>query len=428
MKNYNEALDFIHSRKKFSGKLSLERIKALMERLGDPQRDLPCIHIAGTNGKGSTATMIASVLQKAGYKTGLFTSPFIHDFRERFMINGKMIPKDTLLELCKRVRFACTTLEEEGAEAANEFEIVTAVGFLYFAKENCDIAVIETGLGGRFDATNIIETPLASVICSISMDHTAILGDTIEKIASEKAGIIKEGCPAILYHGNIEAAQKVLEKACRNKNAPIYAADPAYLKSNDPKSNTFTYKEAEYTLSLQGPHQISNALTALETLFTLKNLGKIDFNEEQLQAGLRDAYIPARMEQISNEPPIYIDGGHNLEGIDALLKAMDQLEIKEPIIIFGMMQDKPYQYAIRNLALRAHAFIGIEAPLPRSIPAFEIRDIAEPFCESVHHREDYQEAADLAKELSEGRPIIACGSLYSAGEIKEALKKIFNIG
>ncbi|MBQ7970762.1 MAG: bifunctional folylpolyglutamate synthase/dihydrofolate synthase, partial [Clostridia bacterium] len=253
MKQYQEALDFIHSRKKFSGALSLDRIRALMEQLGDPQRALPCIHIAGTNGKGSTATMIATVLKKAGYKTGLFTSPFIHDFRERFMINGELIPKERLTALTAEVKNTCESLEAAGKEAANEFEIVAAIGFLYFCRENCDIAVIETGLGGRFDATNIIEKPLASVICSISMDHTAILGDTIEKIAFEKAGIIKEHCPAILYHRNPTKATGVLKEACNEKNAPFFMAEAASLKVLDEKENSFTYKGAAYALSLQGP-------------------------------------------------------------------------------------------------------------------------------------------------------------------------------
>ena len=427
MKTYEEALDFIHSRKKFGGTLGLDRIKALMAHFGSPQDTIPCIHIAGTNGKGSTATMIANVLKKAGYKTGLFTSPFIHDFRERFRINDELISKEQLLEITSKVKNACTILEERGNEAANEFEIVTAIGFLYFAESKCDIAVIETGLGGRFDATNIIKAPLASVICSISMDHTAVLGDTIEKIALEKAGIIKEGFPAILYHRNPQEAQSVLKAACREKKARYTMADPSFLTILDDKENSFKYKGLDFSLSLQGPHQISNALTAIETLMRLKEEQKINFTDIDLKDGLKEAYIPARMEQICQKPPIYIDGGHNIEGIDALTNAMDRLGLDNAVILFGMMQDKPYQYAIRKLALRAHSFIGIEAPLPRAIPAFEIRDLAEPYCDNVFHRESYEEAAALAKEQSQGRPIIACGSLYCAGEIKNALKKIFNV-
>lgn len=427
MKTYQDALNFIHSRKTHGAKPTLARIAALMDRLGNPQDTLPCIHIAGTNGKGSTATMIATVTKEAGYKTGLFTSPFIYDFRERFAIDGTLISENQLLALCKRVAAACSELEAEGLEAPNEFEVVTAIGFLFFKEENCDLVVLETGMGGRYDATNIIKKPMACVICSISMDHTAILGESIEKIAYEKGGIIKEECPAILYHQNPKDAMAVLQKCCKDAKAPALIADSNALEVLDSKSNSFIYKGNPYQLSLNGAHQISNALTAIETLNHLKAQGQISFNENHLKDGLQKAYIPARMERLSDHPPIYLDGGHNLEGIDALLRAMDTLKLYDPVIIFGMMKDKPYQYAIQRLALRSYAFIGIEPPIPRAMPAHEIRDVAEPYCERVFHCKTFDEAASLAKEQSEQkRPIIACGSLYAAGDISLSLKKIFN--
>ncbi|MBQ7095475.1 MAG: bifunctional folylpolyglutamate synthase/dihydrofolate synthase [Clostridia bacterium] len=426
MNHYQEALNFIHSRKTHGKMPTLARMKALMDQLGNPQDSLPCIHIAGTNGKGSTATMIASVTKEAGYKTGLFTSPFIYDFRERFAINGALIGEEQLLALCKRVAAACNAMEQAGQEAPNEFEVVTAIGFLYFKEEAVDLLVMETGMGGRYDATNIIQKPLASVICSISLDHTAILGDTIEKIAYEKSGIIKEGCPIIAYQRNPETALAVIERCAQEQGAPLYIADEAALNLLDEQNNSFEYKGIPYTLTLQGPHQIANALTAIEALDCLKNKGALTFSEQQLQSGIKQAYIPARMEKIGDQPAIFLDGGHNKEGIDALLSSISALHIEEPIIIFGMMRDKPYQYAIRKLALLSHSFIGIEPPLPRAIPAHEIRDIAEPYCENVFHCSSFEEAAALAKEQSHGRPIIACGSLYTAGDIAQALKKIFS--
>ncbi len=419
--NYQEALTYIHNRKAHSAKPGLHRIKALMELLGNPQKGLPFLHIAGTNGKGSTATMLANVLHHAGYKTGCFTSPFIYDFRERFAIDGALIAEDTLAALAERVKEA----EQSLPEPLTEFEVVTAIGFLYFKEEHCDIVVLEVGLGGRFDATNIIERPLASIICSISRDHTEFLGNTIEEIAFEKAGIIKEGCPIILYHRNPEAAIKVIREQAAAKNAPlILGSEPQQLRC-DAAGNAFRYRGEEYTLQLRGAHQIGNAVTVLEALFFLKKSGKIQFTESQLKIGLHRAMIDARLQKIWDQPPIYIDGGHNQEGIEALIHAIDSIEeLKEPIIIFSMMRDKPYQYAAQQLGLRAKAMLCIQPPLPRAMTAFDLCNIADLFCEDCVACDSYEQAAKLALEKAEGHAIIAAGSLYSAGDMANTLKNL----
>lgn len=419
---YEQALQFIHNRNAHSVTPGLHRITALLEQLGNPQKGLPFLHIAGTNGKGSTATMLASVLKEAGYKTGCFTSPFIFDFRERFAINGSMIEKEALASLAERVKNACHALEEQ----PNEFEVVTAIGMLWFKEQNCDIVVLETGLGGRYDATNVIEEPLAAVICSISLDHTAFLGDTIEQIAFEKAGIIKKNRPLILYAANPPEAIEVIRKQAEQRNAPFIMGKPAAGECRQ-DGCSFTYKGTDYALSLRGTHQINNAVTAIETLYALKNEGTISFTEEQLKKGLLNAYIPSRLDCICQKPYIFVDGGHNKEGIDSLVAAMDQMkELQQPVIIFGMMKDKPYQYAIQKLAMRAKAFLCVSPHLPRAMTAFDLKNIADLYCDDCVACESYQEAAKLAKEKC-GNAILVAGSLYMAGDMTKELKKLFRI-
>ena len=417
MMTYEQALDYIHRHNAHSAKPGLHRISALLEQLGNPHKaGLPLLHIAGTNGKGSTATMLASVLKEAGYKVGCFTSPFIYDFRERFAINGKMIEKERLAALAEQVMRAEQQLDEQ----PTEFEIVTAIGFLYF--QGCDIVVLEVGLGGRFDATNIIEQPLASVICSVSLDHTAFLGDTVGKIAYEKAGIIKRDCPAVLYRKNPQEAIDTIRKRCDELSAPLTLCAPTTLLSCTIEGTLFRYKEQEYFVSLRGAHQADNAAVAIEALLQIRD--RFPWTKEHLKNGLKNAFIPSRLECLHREPYIFIDGGHNKDGIDMLLQAMDQWEeLKNPTIIFGMMKDKPYQYAVRQLASRAQTFIAVQPTLPRAMTAFDLKNMADLFCDDCIACDSYAQAAKIAMEKQSGC-ILAAGSLYLAGEIAKELKKL----
>ena len=417
--NYEQALTFIHSRKVHGSAPGLHRIKALLEKLGNPHQGLPFLHIAGTNGKGSTATMIAAGLQAAGKKTGLFTSPFIYDFRERFAIDGTMISQERLAEIAERVQHAERAILESGEEQPTEFEIVTAIGFLYFKEAACDIAVMEVGMGGRFDATNVIEAPLAAVICSISLDHVEILGDTIEKIAFEKAGIIKENCPVVVYGKNPKQAIDVIRKQAEEKNAPFILCQAAERIQSDLEGTHFTYRERDYFTALRGSHQAENGATAIETLRLL------DCTDEQIEAGLKNAYIPSRLEPICREPLIFTDGGHNKDGIDTLLTAIDTMdELNAPTIIFGMMRDKPYQYAVRQLASRAKAFIAVQPPLPRAMTAYDLKNIADLFCDDCTDCKTYEQAAALA--LEKGAPILIAGSLYMVGDMANIIKNLLS--
>lgn len=416
--NYEQALNYIHDRKAHSAKPGLHRISALLERLGNPQKGLPFLHVAGTNGKGSTATMLASVLQEAGYRVGCFTSPFIYDFRERFCKNGQMICEEQLTLLAQKVEQAETQLIGEGMEQATEFEIVTAIGFLYF--QDCDITILEVGLGGRFDATNVIEAPLVSVICALSLDHTEYLGNTLEAIAFEKAGIIKKGCPVVAYNDLPAEAMGVIKEQCTVKNAPLTVGG-----QGEPLSDgRFRYDGKEYVLTLRGEHQINNAVTAIETIKQIS--ARFPCSEEAVRAGLKNAFIPSRLECIHKDPFIFIDGGHNKQGIDALLRAMDTMEeLREPVVIFGMMKDKPYQYAVQKLALRAKAFLTVRPPLPRAMTAYDLKNMGDLFCDDCVACDDYRQAAQLAKEKCKNA-VLVCGSLYMAGEMAKELKKLFS--
>ncbi len=421
MITYEQALNYIHHRKAHGTEPGLHRISALLERLGNPQKGLPFLHIAGTNGKGSTATMLASILKEAGYKVGCFTSPFIYDFRERFTIDGRMIEEEELARLTAQVQEAEEALIAEGLEMLTEFEIVTAIGFLYF--RDCDITVLEVGLGGRFDATNIIESPLASVICALALDHTEYLGDTIQKIAAEKAGIIKEGCPVILYNGNPAEAVEVIRERCEELGAPLTVGGPAEGISSNIDGTRFAYNAEEHFVALRGKHQANNAITALETLKQIAD--RFPCSRDAIRRGLEKAFIPSRLECIHKEPYIFIDGGHNKQGIDALIEAIDRMEeLREPVIIFGMMKDKPYQYAVQKLALRAKAFLAVQPPVPRAMTAFDLKNMADLFCDDCTACDSYEEAARLAKKKCKNA-ILVCGSLYLAGGMAEQLKKFF---
>ncbi len=420
---YQDALNRIHSYKPHGPKPGLERITALMQQLGDPEKDLPILHIAGTNGKGSTATMLASVLQEAGYKVGLFTSPFIYTFRERYRINGKLIQEQEFADLAEEVFAAADPLEMP----FTEFELVTAIGFLYFKRNGCDTVVLEVGLGGKFDATNVIQQPLASVLCTVSLDHTEFLGNTLEAVAGEKAGIIKAHCPVILYDKSAPEVRDVVAQKCRESDAPLIQGNAEKLTDlqTGEEGTSFYYKGIAYQLGLKGEHQAHNAITVLETLFYLRAQGTIRFTKEQLQAGLKKAYIPARLEQLNRSPAIFADGGHNTEGIDSLCRAIQQMEaLKEPVILFGMMRDKPYQYALQHLGLLAGAMIFPKQENPRAKNARELCDIAGIFCEDCRVAENFAEAAKYALEIANGRPILIAGSLYIIGDLAKEFKKL----
>ncbi len=403
---YNETLNYIHSLGSFSHEASLERITAVCEKLGNPQNNFRAIHIAGTNGKGSVCTFVSSALKAAGYKVGTFVSPYITDFCERIQINGEYISREDLCRLSQTVIDTNVDL--------TEFEFITAVGFLYFSENKIDIAVLETGLGGRFDATNVIKEPLVSVITKIGLDHTAILGDTIEQIAKEKCGIIK-GENVVVSHNEPSEALSVI------KHHVSSAVIPDVNNLKDIKcsvlGNGFVYDNVRYETALGGKYQIENALIAIETL---KNCG-LAISEAHIKVGLKNAFIPARLEVVSRSPLIVIDGAHNPDGADALCIALKESESITAII--GVMKDKNYKAVLSKTLPFCENVICVMPDVPRALSANDLANEAKEYCKNVFVADTLCDAAIMAKEKAGGKPIFIFGSLYLASQIRPLLKK-----
>lgn len=396
-------------------------MQALLARLGNPQDKLRYVHVAGTNGKGSVCVMSASILSAAGYKTGLYTSPYINRFHERVQIDGVPIGDAALSELTRRVQQEADQMEDH----PTEFELITALGFLYFAQENCDIVVLEVGLGGRLDATNVIPAPDAAVITPISLDHIRELGDTVEKIAAEKAGVIKPGC-RVVSSPQVGGVEAVLRAACEEWDTPITFIDPADITLLDQRieGTRFTYKGGEaLSISLLGAYQPQNAAVVLEVMDALRGRGW-QIPQSAVQKGLAQARWPARFEILRREPWFIVDGGHNPQCVDALL---DNLNIYFPgqkvTFITGVMADKDFEAMFGKIIPVARRIFTVTPDNPRALPAAELaayfaaRGVLEVFpCESVE--QGVKEALD--REEKEG-VICAFGSFYMAGAIRSML-------
>ena len=339
--NPKTAIEYIHSLGRFSGKPGLHRIKALCEALGNPQDRLKFVHLAGTNGKGSTACMIASALQAAGLRTGLYTSPYLVQFYERIRVDGVMISDDDLTRLCERVTVACESLTLPEGETIGEFEFTTALAFLCFVEQECDIVVLETGLGGRCDATNVIKNAEVCVITPISLDHMAVLGNTTAVIAAEKAGIFKPGTAVVCADGQPNDVQRVLRRACDAAGAVWFGgAEDCRVLRCDIGGSAFVYEAQGYTIAMPGRHQLQNARTALRALNALRERGW-NIPTEAAVRGLARARIAGRLERVVDQPLILLDGAHNAAGADALCHAVDELlKMKRLHVVMGMVRDK----------------------------------------------------------------------------------------
>lgn len=411
--NYNDALEYIHSLLVFGSRPGLERIGELLGKLGNPQDKLKFIHVAGTNGKGSTCTMLSEIYKCEGYKTGLYTSPYIVDFRERMQINGEYIPEDALARLCKRVK--------DTGVVVTEFEFITALAFLWFAEEKCDLVVLEVGLGGRFDATNIIKSPLCSVIVKIDYDHTAVLGDTIEEITKEKCGIIKSGSPVVSYPLQQGSALQVI--LSYNKGTVVPNTNEFSVISSDISGNVFIYKDVRYKTRLIGEHQIYNALTAIETV----KASDVPVAQSSIISGIENANIPARLELISEKPLVFLDGAHNPDGAEVLSGFMKKYNGNICAIV-GMMRDKNCEGFLKQVLRYCKSVVTVTVKEnPRSASADELAQISKKYCKDVLSAYDYLEAIELITEKSRGEdPVFVFGSLYLAGAIRDELISKYN--
>ncbi len=411
--NYEEALNYIHSLLVFGSQPGLERITELLEKLGNPQDKLRFIHVAGTNGKGSCCTMLSEIYKQSGYKTGLYTSPYIIDFRERMQINGEYIPKEVLARLTKQVK--------DAGVVVTEFEFITALAMLWFSEEKCDLVVLEVGLGGRFDATNIIKSPLCSVIMKIDYDHTAVLGDAISQIAREKCGIVKNGSPTVSYPLQEKDALDVIFD--HNPNTVLPNTANLQILTSDINGNRFIYNNKEYSTRLIGKHQVYNAITVIETV---KAAG-LSLHEDNIRYGIEKASIPARLELISKKPLVFLDGAHNPNGAEAISSFMQNYSGKITAVI-GMMKDKNCDGFLSQVLKYCKSVITVTVKEnPRSISANELAELAKKYCSDVTVAQDYTNALGIAYAKSNGtEPLFVFGSLYLSGAIREELISQYN--
>ncbi len=410
-------MQFIHEKVWQGSKPGLSRTRELLSKMGNPQNCLRFVHIAGTNGKGSTSAMLASILECAGLKTGLYTSPFIFNFSERMTINGEAISGTELAAITE----FCAPFALSMDDRPTEFELVTAIAFEFFAREKCDIVVLETGMGGRLDSTNVIEKPLCSVITNIGLDHTQELGDTVEKIAGEKAGIIKAGCPTIVYDLP-ENVLNVISSRCREQNSPLTAADfGAILPISDSRiGQIFSYKDFKnLELPLLGTHQLKNAAVALETLNVLRSYG-IDADTDVIKEGLKKTVWPARFEIISENPFFVVDGGHNPQCAETVAEnLLKYFPDTKRIILLGVLADKDYMGLAKTLAPAADAFITITPQNPRALSAFTLADRLQSFGKPVSAYGSIEDGIKNALELAgENGVVCSVGSLYTAGAVR----------
>ena len=418
---YENALEKIHSLLTFGSRPGLDRMRRFLAELGDPQDKSKYIHVAGTNGKGSVCAVLSSVLVAAGYKTGLFISPYITDFRERIQINNQMISRKTLTNAVERTFPVIERLRDEGV-IITEFEYVNALQFLIHAEADCDIVVLETGMGGLLDCTNVIKPPLCSVITTIGLDHTAVLGDTLEKIAEQKCGIIKPGSVAVT--SNQEAAvMRVIAADCRQKQTPLI--ESSSIKIEVEKSgldgSVFDFEGIKLRLPLAGAHQLENAKTALAALSVLKEKSLISCTAQELQKGFEAAVNPARLELLCGDPIVLLDGAHNPNGIGALQKAIKEfLSEKRIICVMGMLADKDIDSAISLLPGLFTKVYTVPIDNPRAIGSAELAEKFAAHGMAATAFETPFSAFDKAFEeaRSDGSAVLICGSLYLAGEIR----------
>lgn len=420
--DYHEALEYIHGTQKFGWKFGLENIRNLLELMDNPHKKLKFVHVGGTNGKGSTVSFISSMLIEAGYKVGIYTSPYLVRFTERIKINDEEIDEDELAAITGVVREKVGIMLDRGDNHPTEFEIVTAIAFQYFHEKGCDIVVLEVGLGGRLDSTNVIDTPLVSVITTISYDHMNILGNTLEEIAGEKAGIIKADGRVVLYP-QLPETEKVFENACREKNAVLYEVDFSRLKLKSFGVDGQVFDYENYTnlkISLLGEHQIKNAAVAIKTIGVLED-GGYKIGASAVRKGLLNAKWPGRLEIINRDPVVIIDGAHNAEGAKALSRSLElYFPGREKTFIIGVLKDKDFIPMIEAVAPIAERFVTVTPNSERAISAKELAIIIKSYCKNVQVSDTIEEAIEKSMSLSPpGGIICAFGSLYYIGGIRE---------
>lgn len=424
-----QAIEALHALPRMGqGAPGLARMQNLCDHLGNPEKELQCIHIAGTNGKGSLAAMTSSILTAAGYKTGLTISPYVVDFRERFQIDGEMIPPRTLANLTEKVLDAIDAIEAEGGEKPVEFEAVTALAFLWFAREKCDLVVLETGLGGRRDATNVVPHKLVAAITKIGYDHMEVLGDTLDKIAAEKAGIIKEGTVVVNYPDQPAEAMGPILTAAAEAHTSIITPDKDDLTLLRGKrlENRIDYGGYRAALGLPGTHQANHAAMAVEIALALWREFGYDISDDAILQGLADARMPARIEVLRRHPLLLLDGCHNPDGAKMLAATLTRADFEENLVgVLGVLADKDYKDMLSDLAPCFAKIYTVTPNCPRALSAEELQkearfhtdaEAADSVADAIRKAVDYADENNLAG-------VVVCGSLYLAAEARPLLLK-----
>ena len=424
---YTEAVDYIHSLLKFGIRPGLSGMDALLRLLGNPHKSLKYVHVAGTNGKGSTTTAISNVLCEAGYRVGLYTSPYVTHFLERVQFMSKPVDEAVFAESVSKVKTAVEDLEGQGI-TITEFEALTAAAFLCYKSLCCDVVVLEVGLGGRLDATNIIDTPLVNVITSLSIDHSAILGNTIEEIAFEKCGTIKDNGNVVCSYGQPVGALDVIRKTVEDKGNSLVIPDEFGVKiiKSDIFGTEFIYKNNRYTVPMAGAHQMKNMTCVIEAC---KILGEsLNISQEHITSGIAKTVLPARVEVISRKPLVILDGGHNEDGAKAFFEAVSPIikMQKRLVVIAGMMGDKAVEKSLKPLMECTDVFYAVTPENPRAMTATELSEIANKYVGEVYAIDNISEAVGAACEvLDDDTALFVVGSLYLAGEVRHTLLEKF---
>lgn len=429
--NYQEALNYIHGTYKFGKKIGLTNIRELLYRLGNPEKHLKIIHVGGTNGKGSVSSFIHGGLKAAGYRVGLFTSPYLETFRERIQINGGKISEEELVRSTGNVKRVIEDMVQQGKHHPSEFEVVTAIALDYFHRQSVDFLVLEVGLGGRFDATNAVERPILSIITNIGYDHTQYLGDTLDKIAYEKAGIIKESVPLVLYPQENEAENRILRVA-KSKGAPVLPVDFSSLSLEDVSLGEQRFsvrvKDQPYhalKIRLLGLYQVYNSITALTALEYLRSTGQVDFDSSHITEGFYKTLWPGRFEILREKPLTIIDGAHNSQAATALRETLRQHLSKTSItFVVGMLLDKDIQSFLDIIAPLGARFVLTKPFGPRAAEPEDLREMLSTREKPLYVEPRVSKAIDKAFAITkEEEAVVLVGSLYMIGEARTYIRQ-----
>ena len=438
-----EAIEYIHSYNWEKRAPGLQRIRELLRKLGDPQKDLKFVHVAGTNGKGSTCILTERILREAGYRTGFYPSPEIETFTERIRVNGEYIPEEDLVRITESVAKEADAMDDH----PTQFELITAIGIVYFLEKKCDFVVLEVGMGGAMDSTNVIDAPEVAVLTNIGLDHTDYLGSTIAEIAATKCGIIKPGCSVVSYD-SVPEAMEVIRSVCAEKGVRLYESPHVLTDAGDGGTGEdgilslsrsldgqkFRFRGREYILSLLGNHQLRNAAAAITVIDALRDRG-FAVSDDAVREGLSKTEWPVRFEVLSRDPLFILDGGHNPQCAAALAENIEAYLIPEYAeggdkevltYLIGMLADKDYRQTLDILKPYGENYICITPDSPRALPAQQmaetIREMVndETFAGRIEYYEKKEEAVKAAVDA--GCPVVAFGSLYSAGEIRKIVR------